>query len=157
MDTGQWRNQSIADPSDVVLDVHGRTHVTDASFDPTKLAATDKFGIAPANTTLIVSYRTNTGQTVNAAARSLNSVTAPVFQFTNRIDLDGTQVSIVEGSLEVTNEERIVGDVSTPTIDEIRQRAKSHFATQNRAVTREDYIWLALSSALLLLGLLLAL
>lgn len=133
-------NQSIADPSDVVLDVHGRTHVTDASFDPTKLTATDKFGIAPANTSLVISYRTNTGQTVNAAARSLNSVTAPVFQFTNRIDLDATQVSIVEGSIEVTNEERIVGDVSTPTIDEIRQRAKSHFATQNRAVTREDYI-----------------
>ena len=42
-------------------------------------------------------------------------------------------------SLEVTNEEQFVGSVSLPSSEEIRQRAFSYFATQNRAVTAQDY------------------
>jgi len=41
--------------------------------------------------------------------------------------------------LEVTNDEPFVGSVSLPSSEEIRQRAFSHFATQNRAVTAQDY------------------
>ena len=39
----------------------------------------------------------------------------------------------------VSNEEKFVGSVAMPSSDEIRQRAFSYFATQNRAVTAEDY------------------
>ena len=43
------------------------------------------------------------------------------------------------GSLELTNEEPFVGDVTLPSSDEIKQRVFGYFATQNRAVTAADY------------------
>jgi hypothetical protein len=41
--------------------------------------------------------------------------------------------------LEVTNEDPITGDVSLPSLGELKQRVNDVFATQNRAVTTEDY------------------
>ena len=45
----------------------------------------------------------------------------------------------VVNSLEVTNEEPIVGSAERMTNEELKQRAKSYYATQGRAVTRQDY------------------
>ena len=50
----QLNQSSVAEPTDIVLKKTGRTYVSDTSFDPSKLLETDKFGIAPANTTLTV-------------------------------------------------------------------------------------------------------
>jgi len=41
--------------------------------------------------------------------------------------------------MEVNNASPIVGDISLPSIDEIKIRAKDSYATQNRAVTKLDY------------------
>jgi hypothetical protein len=46
----------------------------------------------------------------------------------------------VISSLEVSNENSIVGSVSYPTAEEIKKKAYAAFATQNRAVTKQDYI-----------------
>jgi hypothetical protein len=43
------------------------------------------------------------------------------------------------GSLEVSNDEPFVGDISLPTADELKQRVYGYFATQSRAVTAQDY------------------
>ena len=133
-------NDSIADPSEVILNVHGKDYMTDNSFDPTKLINTDKFGIAPANTTLLVKYRTNQSNEPNASAGSINTVITPEFEFDNRSALDEDKVLDVIKSVEVINEDPIIGAVTTPDIEELKYRIKSSFASQNRAVTREDYI-----------------
>jgi hypothetical protein len=62
--------------------------------------------------------------------------------FENVTDLSDAMVQTVIGSLEISNQSPIVGDVSLPTAEEIRFRAPSVFASQNRAVTRMDYITL---------------
>ena len=133
------KTQSIADPTDVLLDLHGRTHIADRSFDPTKLMSTDKFGVAPANTTLSIVIRTNTPSTTNAGANTLTAVVSPRFQFKNRLTLNPTKLGVVESSLEVSNESPIVGDTTLPSSTEIKARVKANFASQNRAVTLEDY------------------
>jgi hypothetical protein len=46
---------------------------------------------------------------------------------------------MVFGSLEVNNENPIIGDVSIPSVVELKQRVASFYSTQNRAVTVEDY------------------
>ena len=43
-------------------------------------------------------------------------------------------------SLEVVNESPITGDVTLPSIEEIKYRAYGMASSQNRAVTREDYL-----------------
>ena len=133
------KTQSIADPTDVLLDLHGRTHVTDISFDPTKLLSTDKFGVAPANTTLSIVIRKNTQSTTNVAAGMLTSVVVPRFKFKNRLQLDATKLAVVEGSLEISNEDPIVGDTTLPSPAELKARVSANFASQNRAVTPKDY------------------
>ena len=129
----------VVDPTEVVLNLNGRTYTTDPDFDPTKLIDTDKFGVGPSNTTLTVQYRFNTTLDVNAAVDTITGISSANFRFSNQGSLSLTDRNSVINSLEVTNEEQFVGSVSLPSSEEIRQRAFSHFATQNRAVTAQDY------------------
>ena len=132
-------NESVLDPSNLVLKLNGRNYTTDTGFDPTKLISTDKFGIAPANTTLRISYRVNTTSDVNAAVNSIVAVSRPIIRFKNQGALSTATRQTVIGSLELTNELPFVGDVTLPTSDEVKQRVFGYFATQNRAVTQADY------------------
>jgi len=133
------RAPSVAEPKNVVLQLNGRDYVTDKSFDPYKLLNTDKFGIAPANTTLTITYRTNTAANVNAAAGSVTKVVNPIVQFSDRASLSDSKVADIISSFEAYNDEAITGDTRLPTSEEIRRRTIDHFATQNRAVTQLDY------------------
>ena len=129
----------VVDPSNLVLDLNGRDYVTEIDFDPTKLISTDKFGIAPSNTTLTVNYRFNTTADVNTGVDTITKVETPLIKFADQGSLSIPQRAAVVASLEVTNDEKFVGSVSLPSTEEIRVRAFSYFATQNRAVTAQDY------------------
>ena len=132
-------NESVLDPSKITLKLHGREYSTATEFDPTNLTGTDKFGIAPSNTILTIQYRVNDPGDANIASNSLTGVTTPIVEFENQGSLDTIKRARVAGSLEVNNEEPILGDVSLPSAQEIKQRVFSHYATQGRAVTLEDY------------------
>jgi len=129
----------VVDPTEVILDLNGRTYSTEIDFDPTKLISTDKFGIAPANTTLTVEYRYNTTTDVNAGVDTITQIGDARLRFKSQGSLSTASRATVRNSLEVSNEQSFVGDVSLPSTEEVRQRTYSHFATQNRAVTGRDY------------------
>mgnify|MGYP003640657875 FL=1 len=133
----------IANPADVVLDVTGRTYVSDPTFDPTNLIKTDKFGVVPENTTLTIVYRGNTSTTINSAVGTVKEVVESNLTFINRPLLNDNKANSVINSLEVENPEPILGDTSELTAQEIKIRAYASFASQNRAVTRNDYISLS--------------
>jgi len=132
-------NSPIANPADITLKMYGRDYIEQKEFDPTNLTATDKLGVAPANTTLSITYRVNGPADVNAASNSLINVVTPILEFKNQGSLNMAKRSRVVSSLEVNNEEPIVGDVSIPSSTELKQRVMSFYSTQNRAVTIEDY------------------
>jgi hypothetical protein len=134
---------SILDPTEVVLDLHGRDYTTARSFDPSKMLDTDKFGISPANTSLTVTYRTDANNNSSAATGQINNVTSPVFRFTDQKELNMQVMSEVKKSIEASNEEPINADVSATTSSELKSRILGHFAAQNRAVTKQDYITMA--------------
>jgi hypothetical protein len=131
---------TIADPADVVLDVVGRNYVTDKSFDPTNLISSDKFGVVPIDTTLTVTYRSNSQETVNVKTGGLNRLIDPQLIFQNEASLSAVTRSTIIQSLEVENSSPITGDTSTLLADEIREMAFSSYTAQNRAVTRSDYV-----------------
>ena len=133
-------SDSVVDPSEVVLQVHGKNYVTNTSFDPKNLTSTDKFGISPSNTTLTVVYRRNTNENANVSAGVLNKVINVDLYFPERSSLDSTKVQFISANIECTNENPIVGHVSIPSTEEIKRRAINVFATQNRAVTKQDYV-----------------
>jgi hypothetical protein len=131
---------SVADPSSIVLNQWGKSHTIDESFDPSKLMETDKFGVAPSNTTLTIIYRVNSAGNVNAATGTIREVIKPILHFDNIVELNRDTISFVYGNIEVTNEEPMVGDMPLPNSTEVKRRAKDVFATQNRAVTKQDYM-----------------
>ena len=131
---------SVADPTSLVLEKWGKEHVSDETFDPSKLLKTDKFGIAPANTILTIVYRANSSSDVNAATDSITEVINADLQFKNLSSLNANTVSYIQQNVECTNEEPIIGDINTETVSEIKRRAKDAYATQSRAVTKQDYI-----------------
>ena len=132
----------IPDPSNVVLNIHGKNYVTDTSFDPSKLTKTDKFGVAPNNTTLTVTFRNNSTERTNAAVGAIVNVRKRNFVFPKEEEgttlLASKQTTVIT-SLEVTNQEPIIGDVALPTSEEIKTRIYGNYSAQNRAVTLQDY------------------
>lgn len=134
----QLKTDNISHPSKVILKMHGRDYENDISFDPSKLLETDKFGVAPSNTTLTIVYRSNTVDNVNVSSRSLTNIVEPVFVFKGDAT-NNSKITFVRDSLEVVNEEPITGDVSLPSVSELKQRINDVHRTQHRAVTAEDY------------------
>jgi len=135
----EMRLDPIVHPSNLVLERHGRPYETLSYLDPSKLLKTDKFGVAPTNTSLTVVVRRNSSTVINASA---GTVTAPV-EATYRFSQDASsniKKALVRASLEVINEEPIIGDVATPDGEELKRRALGFFPTQNRAVTKNDYM-----------------
>jgi|21_taG_2_1085346.scaffolds.fasta_scaffold02114_3 hypothetical protein len=129
----------LVDPASVVLNRAAKNYITDKSFDPSDLMGTDKLGIGPANTTLTVTYRSNTTNNVNAAVGAVTRVTSPIFEFNNPAIANNSTAANVIASLEAFNEEPILGSVRNPNVEEIRTQALSMFSSQNRAVTGTDY------------------
>ena len=136
----ELKTESILDPRTVTLQRSGKNYVTDPSFDPTRLTETDKLGISPANTSLTIIYRTNTRNNVNVATGRLTKASRPIVDFKNVTELNQATIATVRQSIEVNNESPIIGDVSTPSSEELKRRIYDNFATQNRAVTKLDYV-----------------
>ena len=135
----ELNSSSVAEPSSVTLKMHARDFISDTAFDPAKLLQTDKFGVGPAKTTLTVNYRINSTGNTNARIGGVNKVNSVIMDFA-RPELVSPNVrdSILK-SFEVYNEEKIVGGVSIPSTKELKIRAFDYFATQNRAVTLQDF------------------
>ena len=129
----------VADPQDVAMDIFGKNYVTDTTFDPSSLVNNKYYGIVPQNTTLTIAYRQSNPLNSNVAATSLNTVASSLLEFEDASVLAGATLTTVRNSLEVINEEPIMGNVSNPSTAEIKQRIYDTFPTQNRAVTQQDY------------------
>jgi len=129
----------IADPSNVAMSLFGKEYISSTTFDPSRLSENDSFGVVPINTTLNVSYRVIQPVNSNIAVGSLNAVSSANLEFANPQNLDSSVLTTIRNSIEVSNEEPIVGNVTNATTSEIKRRIYDTFPTQNRAVTQADY------------------
>ena len=111
----------------------------DESFDPSNFLKTRTFGLAPSNTTLTVTYNYGGAVEHNVASNTIQSFNR--LTYTNSTTgLNSDTLDTVEASLTVNNEEPASGGSSTETNTEIKQNASAYFNSQNRAVTKADYI-----------------
>ena len=136
----ELKTTPLYQPENIVLKQHAKDYITQATFDPAVLNESDKFGVVPANTTLTVIYRANERSNVNAAANTVTEPSSVNISFPSVNAIDANKQNLVRDSLECTNVEPIVGDITIPTPFELKQRIAHNFATQNRAVTKKDYI-----------------
>jgi len=127
------------------LNVHGRDYITQPSFDPTNMLGTDKLGVSPSNTSLSIILRTNQIGNVNATSDTLTQVDNAILDFEDVVNLNSALVSDVRNSIEINNDEPIIGDITIPTTEDLKIRMYDTFASQNRAVTAQDYKSIAYS------------
>ena len=116
-------------------------------IDPSNFLKTNTFGVAPINTTLSVKYLVGGGVESNVNTGDLTTI--------RKIEFEEDLLSIPDNLLNsyndskstiaVENLEPAIGGRGAESIEEIRQNALATFGSQNRAVTRQDYIVRALS------------
>ena len=135
----ELKTNSVAEPSSITLKMHARDFIDDTSFDPAKLLDTDKFGVAPSNTVLTITYRKNTQRNSNAKIGGITKMSNTIISFDDPSAVPASIASDIRRSMEAYNEEKIVGSRARPTNDELKRRAFDNFATQNRAVTVQDF------------------
>ena len=129
----------VAQPQNVAMDIFGKNYISDTTFDPTRLTKNQSFGITPANTNLTVTYRVTNPANSNLAVGALTEVSNARIEFEDRNILTDSKIQDVISSMEVYNEEPIVGNVSEATSGELKRKIFDTFPTQNRAVTQADY------------------
>tara|TARA_R110000824_G_scaffold25978_3_gene89907 strand:- start:2385 stop:4163 length:1779 start_codon:yes stop_codon:yes gene_type:complete len=136
---GYGSPDKVEHPRNIVLDVFGKNYVKDDSFDPARITESDKFGVAPNNTTMSVTYRYNPKPIINVPVGKLSSIGSFLMDFPNN-GTSGSEKEQIRTTLEITNEKPILNNNPILTDDDIKRRAIDSFATQNRAVTKQDYI-----------------
>ena len=111
----------------------------DESFDPSNFMKTQTFGLAPANTTLTITYRYGGSVEHNVPVNTITSFSKLLFN-NSTAGIDASLQQSVKDSVLVTNLERATGGASQETLSDIKLNAAAYFNAQNRAVTKEDYV-----------------
>ncbi len=131
---------SMVDPAKPVIKNAAKTHVSSPRQNPYNLIASKGLGVAPENTTISITYRSNTNENSNAAVGTVNQVVDPIIVFQNEQLLDSVKVKYIKENIQVYNEEPINGYVSITNTEELKHRYIGNYSAQGRAVTMDDYV-----------------
>jgi len=146
-DTRLNDEQILPNTKNVGLGLANSVQRLNQGIDPSNFLKTNTFGIAPINTSLIVKYLIGGGIASNVNSGDLTTI--------RRVEFEEDLLAIPDNLLNsyndskstiaVENLEPAIGGRGAESIEEIRQNALATFGSQNRAVTRQDYIVRALS------------
>jgi hypothetical protein len=114
-------------------------------IDPSNFLKTNTFGIVPVNDVLTVRYLVGGGVESNVNSNELSRISKIEYEEDLLSVQNPALYETMKQSIAVNNDEPAVGGRGSETIEEIRQNALATFGSQNRAVTREDYVVRALS------------
>lgn len=128
----------VTEPTKFALHRYNNDYLQDDFFEPNKLLNGDSYGIGPDNTTLLITYRISNTNNNNANVSEISSISNLKYSFSDPLITDGVRSTII-GSIQVVNEEEIIGQNTQISIDELRDLAGQIYSAQNRAVTAADY------------------
>lgn len=116
-------------------------------IDPSNFLKTNTFGVAPTGETLNIEYLIGGGIESNVNQGDLTNIRSIEFS-EDLLSMPEELLALygaTKGTVAVENLEAAVGGRGAESIEEIRQNAIAMFGSQNRAVTRQDYVVRALS------------
>jgi hypothetical protein len=135
-------NVIIPTPDNIQLGlVPGISDLSD-NYNKASVFFTRQYGLAPSNVTLQVRYLVGGGITSNIPSNDLTIIDTTGISFKNP---SGPLSGSVLNSVVSTNPNPSSGGRGGDEIEEIRNNALYSYSTQNRAVTKDDYIVRALS------------
>jgi len=145
--SGLTDEQILPNTKNIGLGLANSVQRLNQGIDPSNFLKTNTFGISPAGKTLLVKYLVGGGVESNVNTNDLTTIRRVEFEedllSINSNDL--AAYSDTKTTIAVENLEPAVGGRSSESIEEIRQNALGSFGSQNRAVTRQDYVVRALS------------
>jgi hypothetical protein len=130
----------LATPEQIGLILPNGKQDTDASLDPSNPLITSTYGLVPSNTTLTITYLVGGGVSSNVPSNAITSIISIDTSETSLPLATATLNNAILQSVAINNLEAASGGRNEETIEEIRQNTLAQFSSQNRAVTREDYI-----------------
>jgi hypothetical protein len=113
-------------------------------YNKASIFYTRNYGLVPQNTTLTVKYLVGGGVSSNVPTSTLTSIDTTSINFKNTVPND-TKKTTVLSSIACTNNIPATGGRGGDTIEEVRLNALNAYTSQNRSVTKEDYIFRALN------------
>jgi hypothetical protein len=130
----------VPNPDNVGNGLAGFRKPIDVDIDPANFLYTRTYGQAPANTTLTVTYVVANGISENVAANTIIQLDAVSYNDNINSTNNANMVNFVKTTVAVNNQTPAIGAKSAESVIDIKNNAMAYFATQNRLVTREDYV-----------------
>ncbi len=130
----------IPNPTSIGAGLTYFERAVDMSIDPTNFLYTKTYGQVPANATLTVQYSIGGGIKDNVAAGLITQLQSITYG-TIIESVDATALATAKASVAFSNPEPARGGTDARDIESIRQDMLSSIGSQNRAVTKEDYIF----------------
>ena len=134
----------IPNPDNVGLGLVDGVSKMFMAYDPSNFMYTNEYGVAPSNTTLTITYLVGGGIEANLPSDDIG-VAETVITSINDYNLNSSIVNIVSGSIRFNNDQPSSGGGPGETTEQIRLQALANFPTQNRNVTKADYLVRTLS------------
>jgi len=129
----------IPNPDNVGSGLPGSVNELDRAFDPSNFIFTKTYGQAPKETTFTIKYLVGRGIEDNVGSGAISNIFTSVVNL-DTTDLINTTTNTVKNSLAASNPAPAQGGKSSDTIEEVKNNSLAHFRTQNRAVTKQDYL-----------------
>ena len=134
----------IPNPDNVGLGLVDGISKLNQAYDPSNFLYTNEYGIAPANTTLTTQYIIGGGIEANLPSDDINNNDV-IKSFIDTYNLDANLVTSIQSSIRFNNPQPSSGGGPGETTEQIRLQALANFPTQNRNVTKADYLVRTLS------------
>ena len=130
--------QIIPNPDNIGLGLKDGSSKINTAFDPSNFLYTETYGEAPSNTTLTVNYLVGGGVSANVSANTITK--NELLNITQKPNLVIGTANFIGESIVTTNPEAATGGGGGDTTEEIRMNTMAAFSSQQRAVTKNDYI-----------------
>jgi len=130
----------IPNPDNVGLGINDGRNMLDFAYDPSNFMYTKAYGEVPRNTTLTVTYLQGGGIVSNSPSNSVTRIGTLLTQ----ANTPGINISDQISSITVNNPSPANGGGPGDTNNDIRLNAAANFNSQQRTVTKDDYIFRSL-------------
>ena len=129
----------IPNPDSVGSSLPGSPTFLNKAFDPSNFLNTKTFGLAPSNTTLTIKYSHGGGIEDNVNSGDVNQLSSISFEIQDALLTAGV-VQTSKNSVGFSNPKPATGGSGGQSVREVRENALAYFQSQQRSVTKEDYI-----------------
>ncbi len=130
----------IPNPSNVGNGLERLRKNVNVDIDPSNFLYTKAYGEAPSNTTLTVTYTIGKGISDNIDSNTIKKIDFIEFNDDPNATTSQSMMNFVKSSVTINNDTPARGGKSADSLQDIKNNAAANFATQNRLVTKQDYI-----------------